>query len=260
MKTTLEMNTLHSQHIESNSLAKRIGVLSYGFIAYTVGCIGLFWLVLSFGGFAPVGLSEFKAESTGTALFINIVLIALFAAQHTIMARPVFKNWLATFLPEATTRSSYMLMSGVFSIVAIYFWQPLPGTIWIVENTTLKLALWSAYSLAWVYLLVATFVTNHFELMGLRQVYLYFRNKPYTSLPFTQKLMYRYSRHPMMLGFLVGMWCVPVMSLAHMSMAVLLTAYIFMGIYFEERDLIKNFGSVYRQYKKEIATFIPGVY
>lgn len=260
MTTTLELNSTNTQQLVAKGLAKRVGVLSYGLLAYLVGCVGLFWLILAFGGLAPVGLSQFKADSTGAALLTNIALIALFAAQHTIMARPAFKNWLASYLPEATSRSNFMLMSGVVSIIAIYFWQALPGTVWAVENTSLKLALWSAYALAWVYLLLATFVTNHFELMGLRQVYLYFRNKPYTALPFTRKLMYRYSRHPMMLGFLVGMWSVPVMGIAQMTMAALLTAYIFMGIYFEERDLIKNFGNVYRQYKKEIATFIPGIY
>lgn len=260
MSYSVELNSINELPLVSGGLMKRLAVLFYGIGAYVAGCVGLFWLILGFGGLAPVGLSAFQAESTATAAIINIALITLFGLQHTIMARPGFKKWLCRYIPQAAERSSFMLMSGVTSVIAIYFWQSLPGSVWAVENTTLQIILWVGYAAAWAYLLLATFVTNHFELMGLRQVFLYFRNRPYQALPFTRKYMYRYSRHPMMLGFLVGMWSVPVMSVTHLVMAVLFSAYIFIGVYFEERDLIKNFGDVYRQYKKNIATFIPGIY
>ena len=262
MSTSIELTTNVNQHshIESSSLLKRSSVLAYGLVAYIVGCAGLFWLILGYGGLLPVGLSEYKADSTMLAALINVGLIALFSIQHSVMARSGFKRWLSRFIPLAAERSSFMLMSGVTSILAVYYWQPLPGTVWSVENSALQIVLWCVYALAWAYLLLATFVTNHFELMGLRQVYLYFRNKPYHALPFTQKFMYRYSRHPMMLGFLVGMWSVPVMSVTQLLMAALFSVYIFIGIAFEERDLKKNFGDTYRRYKQEIATFIPGLY
>ena len=153
-----------------------------------------------------------------------------------------------------------MLMSGVVTIMAIYFWQPLPGIVWSVENPVGQVALYALYAIGWAYLLLSTFVTNHFELMGLRQVYLYFMNKPYTSLPFTRKFMYRYSRHPMMLGVLIGMWAIPVMSVSHFIMALLFTTYIAIGVSLEEDDLVKDFGDTYRDYKKEIATFIPKIF
>jgi len=151
-------------------------------------------------------------------------------------------------------------MSGVVTVVAVYFWQSLPGTVWAIENDITQIVVYAIYAFGIAYLLFATFITNHFELMGLRQVYLYFRNKPYTALPFTKKFMYRSSRHPMMLGMLLLLWAVPVMSVTHLLLSVLFTIYIAVGVYFEERDLIKNFGETYRKYKKEIATFVPGMY
>ncbi|MDH5409307.1 MAG: NnrU family protein [Gammaproteobacteria bacterium] len=260
MSNNIEITANNELPFEAGNLFKRISVLSYGLLAYTLGCAGLFWLILGFAGIAPIGLSEFKAESISTAILLNIGLIVLFAVQHTVMARPAFKKQLTRFIPQAAERSTYMMMSGVVSIIAAYYWQVLPGTVWTVENTTAQIVLWAIHGAAWTYLLLATFVTNHFELMGLRQVYLYFKNRPYTALPFTRKYMYRYSRHPMMLGFLVGMWSVPMMSVTHLVMAVLFTAYIFIGIAFEEHDLKKVFGNTYRRYKKDIAAFIPGIY
>jgi len=252
--------TSNSLTVETSGLLKRISVLSYGLLAYNIGCAGLFWLIFALGGLAPSGISTLRTESIQSALLVNFGLILLFGLQHSIMARNNFKKWLTRFIPEATERSTYMLMSGICSMTAIYFWQPVPGVVWSVENTAGQVVLWSLYALGWTYLLISTFVTNHFELMGLRQVYLYFRNKPYTSLPFTRKYMYRYSRHPMMLGVLVGMWAIPVMSVSHFILSVLLTGYIIVGVALEEKDLVKYFGETYKKYKKEIATFIPGVF
>ncbi|MDH5179017.1 MAG: NnrU family protein [Gammaproteobacteria bacterium] len=260
MSTAVEYTANHELPFVSSGLLKRLSVLTYGMVAYVTGCVGLFWLILGFGGLVPVGVSGVKVESTTSAVLVNIALIVLFAVQHTVMARSGFKQWLSRYLPVAAERATFMLFSGVMSILAVYFWQSLPGTVWAVENTTLQIVLQAGYALAWAYMLLATFVTNHFELMGLRQVYLYFRNQPYQPLPFTNRLMYRYSRHPMMLGFLVGMWSVPVMSAGHLVMAMLFTLYIFFGITFEERDLTRKFGETYRKYKKEIAAFIPGIY
>jgi len=260
MTYSIEITPSEITPVKETGLLKRINVLSYGLLAYTIGCIGLFWLIFAVGGLAPISLSELKAESISTAIFINISLIALFGIQHSIMARSSFKKWITRYIPEAAERATYMLMSGVVTITALYFWQSIPGTVWSVENTIAQTILWSLYAIGWGYLLLSTFVTNHFELMGLRQVYLYFRNKPYTKLPFTRKYMYRYSRHPMMLGVLVGMWAIPVMSVTHFIMATLFTLYIAVGVFLEEKDLMKNFGATYQNYKKEIATFIPKIF
>jgi protein-S-isoprenylcysteine O-methyltransferase Ste14 len=176
------------------------------------------------------------------------------------MARDGFKKWIARVIPTAAERATYVLMSGVVTMLAIYFWQPLPGTVWSVENSVAQIVLWSAYAIGWGYLFIATFVTNHFELMGLRQVYLFYVQREYTQLPFTRKLMYRYSRHPMMLGLLIGMWALPVMSLSHFVMSLFFTLYMIVGVYLEEKGLVARFGDTYHKYKEEIATIIPRLY
>lgn len=260
MAQTIELTQTDVLPEQSTGIIKRTSVLSYGLLAYTIGTGGLFWLILAVGGIAPVGISALQTDTLLSALLVNIGLITVFAVQHSVMARSGFKKWLTRFIPEAAERATFMLMSGFVTLSVIYFWQPLPGTVWSIENATGQILLWSLYAIGWTYLLLSTFVTNHFELMGLRQVYLYFRNKPYTKLPFTRKYMYRYSRHPMMLGVLLGMWSIPAMSLSHFVMAVLLTVYIAVGVALEEKDLCKTFGETYRNYKKEIATFIPKVF
>jgi len=246
--------------MQSTNLFKRVTVLLYGVFAYAIGCMGLFWLILGSGEIAPVGLSEWQASNTLLAVLTNTGLIVLFGVQHSVMARPWFKRQLVKIIPQSAERATFMLMSGIATMSAIYFWQDIPGTIWVVESTFAQVVLWSLYTFGWIYLLLSTFVTNHFELMGLRQVYLYFRNQPYKPLPFTRKFMYRYSRHPMMLGVMIGLWAIPMMTVTHFIMSTLFTIYVVIGIYFEEKDLIKDFGEVYQQYKKEIATFVPGMY
>lgn len=241
-------------------LGKRITVFGYGILSYAIGVGGLLWIILAMGGLAPVGFSPLHTDSIAAALSVNLALIVVFGLQHSIMARAGFKQRLKQVLPEAVERSTYVLMSGIAMAIAIYCWQPVPGTIWQVQGTLAQVTLWSAYAIGWGYLFVATFVTNHFELMGLRQVYLYFIKQPYSKLPFTNKYMYRYSRHPMMLGVLIGMWAVPTMSVSHFIMAGLFTVYIAIGVALEERDLVKQFGETYREYKKQIATLIPGMF
>lgn len=257
--TSITELTADGMPFESPGIVKRISVLAYGILAYNIGCAGLFWLIFALGGLAPVGISHLQTSSAIYALLVDIGLIVIFGLQHSVMARATFKKWLSRYIPEAAERSTFMLMSGVVTVSAIYFWQPLPGVVWSIENPVGQVVLWSLYAIGWTYLLASTFVTNHFELMGLRQVYLYFRNKPYTSLPFTRKFMYSYSRHPMMLGVLIGMWAIPVMSVSHFIMALLFTTYIAIGVSLEEKGLEKDFGDTYRGYKKDIATLIPKV-
>lgn len=260
MKNAIEFTADTGVGSTGNDIVKRTTVLAYGILSYAVGCFGLFWLILGAGGIAPVGLSTWQADSLVGALLANVGLITLFGIQHSVMARSGFKKWLTSFMPQAAERATYTLMSGIVTSIAVYFWQVMPGTVWAIENPLGQNIMWAIYGFGTAYLLASTFVTNHFELMGLRQVYLYFVNKPYTQLPFTRKYMYRYSRHPMMLGMLLLLWAVPVMSVTHLVLSVLFTLYMAIGIYCEERDLIKSFGETYRKYKKEIATFIPGMY
>jgi protein-S-isoprenylcysteine O-methyltransferase Ste14 len=236
------------------SLSKRGLVLLYGLAGYLVGLVSLLWFILAMGGLAPTAISPLQSTSTFGAIAVNAGLIVLFGLQHSIMARPGFKEFMARSMPQATERATFLLLTGLTLMFAIAFWQPVPGLVWQVENTSLMISLWVLYGLGWTYLLLATFVTNHFELMGLRQTYFY------RKVTFTSKYMYKYSRHPMMLGLLVGMWCVPVMSVSQFIMASLLTLYVFIGIFFEERDLMNEFGDSYRKYKNEVATLIPKIF
>ena len=260
MTHTLESTADNMLLDDSPGLIKRLAVLSYGILSYFIGVAGLMWIILAMGDLAPVGFSPLQTSTVLSAMLVNLGLIALFGLQHSIMARERFKKAIKQILPHATERSTFVLLSGIFMSIAIYFWQPIAGNVWAVENTVGQMTLWAAYALGWSYLFIATFVTNHFELMGLRQVYLYFTNKPYTVLPFTQKYMYRYSRHPMMLGILIGMWALPVMSVSHFIMTLMLTIYIVIGVALEERGLINQFGDTYRNYKKQISALIPKVF
>ncbi|CAE6936530.1 isoprenylcysteine carboxylmethyltransferase family protein [Vibrio sp. B1FLJ16] len=260
MKSTHEMTQQAPLCSSVSDSGKRVGVLAYGLFAYAVGCFGLFWLILGAGAFAPVGLSHWKADSILLSIAVNVVLVALFALQHTIMARAKFKQWLTAYVPAAAERSTFILMSGLVTCVVLYFWQSVPGVVWQVKNQVAYCTLYTVYLLGILYLLLATFVTNHFELMGLRQVYLYFRKLPYTPVAFTNRFMYRYSRHPMMLGFLLLLWSVPEMSGSRFFLALLFTVYTFIGMRFEERDLRQQFGGTYRKYKAKVACFIPYIY
>jgi protein-S-isoprenylcysteine O-methyltransferase Ste14 len=238
---------------------RRTAVLGYAVLAYNAGFLALLWLILTVGGLVPAGAGPLHVQSTAAALAVNVALITLFGLQHSVMARQSFKHRLMRYLPAAVERSTYILCSGACLALAVWLWQPLPGEIWSIGNGTLRLVLWGLFALGWGYLFAATFVTNHFELFGLRQAYLYFTGRPYTPLPFVRKYMYRYSRHPMMLGVLVGLWAVPVMSATHFILASLLTLYVAIGVLFEERDLARRFGDAYRSYRKEIAALIPGL-
>lgn len=254
------LNTNEIPQILDISLVRRVSVLMYGLLGYTTGMVSLLWFILAMGGLAPMSFGPLQTTSTIGAIAVNVGLILLFAVQHSIMARPAFKAMMKRFLPVATERASFLLFTGIVLIIALVFWQPLPGLVWQVEQTGAMIGLWALYGIGWTYLLLATFATNHFELMGLRQIYLYFSNQPHRNIPFYNRFMYSYSRHPMMLGLLVGMWCVPVMSVSQFVMAALFTIYVFVGMYFEEKDLLTEFGEKYRKYKNEVAALIPKIY
>ena len=164
--------------IPSTTTLKRGLVLLYGLAGYLSGLVALLWFILAMGGLAPTGFSPLQSSSTLGAIGINFGLIVVFALQHSIMARPRFKTWMHQWLPQATDRATFLLLTGFALILAIVFWQPLPGMVWQVETTGLMIILWALYALGWTYLLLSTFVTNHFELMGLRQIYFYSLNQP----------------------------------------------------------------------------------
>ena len=256
MSTLIDVN--NNQHLrqQPEGIGLKTAVLVYSLVSYAVGMAGLFWLILAMGGLLPYGFGPLHTDNTVVAVLLNICLIVLFALQHTVMARRPFKQKLLAYIPEPVERSTFVLASGLVMSLAVWCWQPLPGIVWSVENVDLKVMLYTLFAAGWAYLVLATLVTNHFELFGLRQAFLYFRGIPYTPVSFVRKWMYTYSRHPMMLGILVGMWCIPEMSASHFILSSLLSLYIVIGVYFEERDLIRNFGDTYKEYRKEIGVFL----
>jgi protein-S-isoprenylcysteine O-methyltransferase Ste14 len=238
---------------------RRITIFLYGVVSYAVFFATFLYAIGFIGNFAvPTTLDGAPTRAFMPSLLIDLGLLALFALQHSIMARPAFKRWFTRVIPESAERSTYVLASSLALIALFYAWEPLGGLVWSVEDAAARGALWGAYAFGWVLVLVATFLINHFDLFGLRQVWLQLVGRPYTHLPFGTPALYRYVRHPLYVGWLFVFWSAPVMTLSHLLFAVMTTAYILVAIQLEERDLVAHFGDEYRDYKARVPMLIPG--
>jgi protein-S-isoprenylcysteine O-methyltransferase Ste14 len=237
---------------------KRMIFLLYGAVCY-FAFFGTILYAIGFVGniIVPKTIDSKPETSFVDALLINASLLLLFALQHSIMARPNFKKWWTGIIPEQLERSTYVLLASLCLILMMWQWQPIGGIIWSTENAVIKNILLITYLLGWTIVFISTFLINHFDLFGLRQVWLYFRGIPYTHLPFRVPFFYRFVRHPLYLGFLIAFWSAPVMTAAHLLFAVLTTGYILTAIRLEEKDLIKLFGVKYRNYKMWVPMIIP---
>lgn len=236
---------------------KRFSIFLYGAISYLIFFL-TFLYAMGFVGniFVPKAIDSVQQIPFAQALMINLGLLGVFAVQHSLMARPFFKRWLTKFIPQAAERSTYVLISSLLLIALFAFWEPMGGVIWNVENQTGQILLHCAFAFGWLLVLVSTFLINHFDLFGLRQVWLNLRNKPYTELDFKMPLMYRLVRHPLYLGWLLAFWATPTMTIAHLVFAAATTAYIFVGIQLEERDLMAAHPE-YRDYRSRTPMIIP---
>jgi protein-S-isoprenylcysteine O-methyltransferase Ste14 len=245
---------------------KRTLVLTYGIINYALGAGGLVALIAFIFNLVPGYASGFPVDanidaaqtsSIWLAIAINLGLISLFAVQHSVMARPAFKQWLTRSMPKAAERSTYMLATAIVTFTLILGWQPIPDVIWQAENPLVHNSLLAIGLGGWALVFYATFLINHFDLFGLRQVWLYFTGREYSHLPFKLTGLYKYVRHPIMTGVFIGLWFTPVMTLGHLVLACGLSAYILIGVYHEEKDLVQNFGQRYRKYQAMTGRFIP---
>ncbi len=242
----------------NDSLVKRIAGFFYGVVAYCL-FLGTFLYLIGFVGnlAVPKSIDTGEPGNIGIALIVNALLLTLFALQHSIMARPGFKRLWTRVVPVPLERSTFVLFTCVVLGMLYAFWQPLPQVIWSVEDQTARLAIYGLFALGWAVVLISTFLINHFDLFGLRQVYLYLVGKPYTHQRFRTTAFYNYVRHPLMSGFLVAFWATPDMTLGHLLLAGLLTLYILAAIQLEERDLEANHGEIYRAYKRRVPMLLP---
>ena len=239
-------------------MLKRILFFAYGTLSYLIFLGTFLYAVCFIGNF---GVTKTLDGAASGPLWVGFVidagLLALFAVQHSVMARKWFKDWWTRFVPRPIERSTYVLFSSLALILLFWQWRPLGGVVWSVEDPAGRLALRALFAFGWGLVLLSTFLINHFDLFGLRQVWLYLLGRPYTTLRFATPGPYRLVRHPLYVGWLFAFWMTPTMTLAHLLFSVATTAYILLAIQFEERDLVREHGEAYEKYRRSVPMLVP---
>jgi protein-S-isoprenylcysteine O-methyltransferase Ste14 len=231
----------------------------YSLLCYAATLIALlYFIVFCSGLYEPISVNSQGGEyGSFTALLINILLLLVFGIQHSVMARHSFKAWLSKFMPSSVERSTYCLASAFALAIIPFGWQPIDGLIWEVSSPWLRYVLHGGSVLGWGVLVLATFQIGHFELFGLKQSYDSMIGKRRLEASFKTPGLYRFVRHPIQLGVLMGMWLVPTSTTSHLMLSIGMTLYILVGLYFEEKDLISEFGLRYSEYRQRVAKLIP---
>jgi methanethiol S-methyltransferase len=232
--------------------------LAYGAVSYII-FFGTFLYAVGFvaGIAVPKTIDTGLSSPVGEAVTINVLLLSLFALQHSVMARKSFKRWWTQFVPAPIERSTYVLLASLILILVFWRWRPIPIVVWQATDPTIAGILLGVSFLGWLIVLLSTFLINHFELFGLHQVVLNWLRRPSAEPRFKTPMLYRIVRHPIYLGFIIAFWATPVMTAGHLLFAFVTTAYIFVGIALEERDLIDRFGDEYRRYRQHVAMLVP---
>jgi protein-S-isoprenylcysteine O-methyltransferase Ste14 len=237
----------------------RLTIFLYGMLGYVAFLATFLYAVGFIGNFAVPKSMDSPADGPWqTALLIDLGLLSLFALQHSMMARPAFKRMLTRIVPAQAERSTYVLASSLALLLLFWKWRPLGGTIWEVQNSLGVSLFYAAYAFGWVLVLVATVVINHFDLFGLRQVWLHLQGRPESALKFATPLLYRVVRHPLYVGWITVFWSTPVMTVTHLFFALTTTLYILVAIQLEERDLMAKHPE-YIEYRRQVPMIVPGL-
>lgn len=238
---------------------KRAAVIIYGTLSYIFFAITLLYFV----GFV-IGIGVPKTVDTGggqtrflEALLTNCVLIGLFGLQHSVMARQGFKDWWTKLIPPPVERSTYVLFASVMLGLLIWYWQPMPTLVWNVEHLAGRVLIYALFLFGVAMFLISTCLIDHFELFGLKQVYAYFSNQKPSSPVYRTPFLYKLMRHPLILGLIIVFWSTPRMTVGHLVLAAGMTAYCFIGVSYEERDLVSKFGDSYRKYQRSTPMLLP---